>query len=99
MFFLQLTSNYCLFILSSFGIALNDSSILITIMSIELVLLSVNLNFSSFSVYLDDIYGQLFSLFILTIAAAESAIGLSIIINYYRIRGRIEINQRETLKK
>lgn len=67
-------------------------------MCIELVLLSINLNFILFSVYLDDFYGQIFSLFVLTIAAAESAIGLAILILYYRLRGKISINQIATLK-
>jgi NADH-quinone oxidoreductase subunit K len=67
-------------------------------MCVELILLSVNLNFILFSVYLDDFYGQIFSLFVLTIAAAESAIGLAILILYYRIRGDISINQLATLK-
>ena len=67
-------------------------------MCIELVLLSLNLNFILFSIYLDDLYGQLFSFFILTIAAAESAIGLAIIIIYYRIRGNININQQFLLR-
>jgi NADH-quinone oxidoreductase subunit K len=81
-----------------FGILLNRRSILIILMCIELVLLSVNLNFILFSVYLDDMYGQLFSLFILTIAAAESAIGLAILILYYRLRGKISINQIANLR-
>jgi NADH-quinone oxidoreductase subunit K len=67
-------------------------------MCIELILLSVNLNFIVFSVYLDDFYGQIFSLFVLTVAAAESAIGLAILILYYRIRGKITIDQIPTLK-
>jgi NADH-quinone oxidoreductase subunit K len=67
-------------------------------MCIELLLLSINLNFIVFSAYLDDIYGQIFALFILTIAAAESAIGLAIIIIYYRIRGSISIQQQPTLR-
>lgn len=67
-------------------------------MCIELMLLSVNLNFILFSIYLDDIYGQIFSLFILTVAAAESAIGLAILILYYRLRGKISINEKVTLK-
>jgi NADH-quinone oxidoreductase subunit K len=61
-------------------------------MCIELVLLSVSLNFILFSVYLDDMYGQIFSLFILTVAAGESAVGLAILILYNRIRGNITIN-------
>ena len=67
-------------------------------MCIELLLLSLNMNFILFSVYLDDLYGQLFSFFILTIAAAESAIGLAIIIIYYRIRGSILVNDKFVIK-
>jgi len=67
-------------------------------MCIELVLLSLNLNFVTFSVYLDDLYGQIFSLFILTIAAAESATGLAIIIIYYRIRGSIQMQEYAVLR-
>jgi len=99
MFIKQLTTNIFLFIISLLGIVLNRRNILITLMCIELVLLSLNLNFITFSVYLDDIYGQLFSLFILTIAAAESAIGLALIIIYYRIRGSISMHQQPLLRK
>ena len=67
-------------------------------MCIELMLLSLNLNFIVFSVYFDDLYGQLFSLFILTVAAAESAVGLAIIIIYYRVRGNISIDQNYLLR-
>lgn len=98
MFALQIVTNIFLFFVGIFGIILNRKSVLLILMCIELVLLSVNLNFIIFSVYLDDFYGQIFSLFILTIAAAESAIGLAILILYYRIRGKILINQVATLK-
>lgn len=98
MFILQLLTNIILFFIGIFGIILNKRSILLILMCVELILLSVNLNFIIFSVYLDDFYGQIFSLFILTIAAAESAIGLAILILYYRIRGKILINQVSTLK-
>jgi len=98
MFILQLLTNIILFFIGIFGIILNRRSILLILMCVELILLSVNLNFIIFSVYLDDFYGQIFSLFILTIAAAESAIGLAILILYYRIRGKIQINQVSTLK-
>ena len=67
--------------------------ILVVLVCLELVLLSLNLNFITFFVYLDDIYGQLFSLFILTVAAAESAVGLAIIIIYYRVRGNIVVDK------
>ena len=98
MFLTQLSANLFLFFIGLFGIIFNRRNILIILMCIELVLLSLNLNFILFSVYLDDLHGQLFSFFILTIAAAESAIGLAIIIIYYRIRGNININSQFTLK-
>jgi NADH-quinone oxidoreductase subunit K len=98
MFLRQLTANFFLFTTSLVGIAINRRSILIILMCIELVLLSLNLNFILFSVYFDDLTEQVFSLFILTVAAAESAIGLAIIILYYRVRGKISINQQSILK-
>jgi len=98
MFLSQLSSNFFLFFIGLFGIVFNRRNILVILMCIELVLLSLNLNFILFSIYLDDLYGQLFSFFILTIAAAESAIGLAIIIIYYRIRGNININQQFLLR-
>jgi NADH-quinone oxidoreductase subunit K len=98
MFAIQFLTNILLFFIGVFGIISNRRSILVLLMCIELILLSVNLNFILFSVYLDDFYGQIFSLFILTVAAAESAIGLAILILYYRIRGKILINQIATLK-
>ena len=67
-------------------------------MSIELMLLAVNLNFIIFSVFLDDIMGQIFALFVLTVAAAESAIGLAILVVYYRIRGTVSIEYINLLK-
>ena len=67
-------------------------------MSIELILLSVNLNFIIFSIYLNDIIGQIFGLFIITVAAAESAIGLAILVVYYRIKGIISINFINSIK-
>nr|QYC61884.1 NADH dehydrogenase subunit 4L [Stephanopyxis turris] len=78
-----------LFTLGTLGLVLNRKNILIIIISIELMLLAVNLNFLVFSVYLDDILGQLFVLFILTVAATESAIGLAILVSYYRIKNTI----------
>jgi len=93
MFIVQLSSNIFLFLNTLLGLVLNQRNILIIIMCIELILLSLNLNFIIFSVYLDDFYGQIFSLFILTVAAAESAVGLALIIAYHRIRGSISISQ------
>jgi len=80
-----------LFLLGIWGIFLNRKNIIIMLMSIELMLLAVNLNFLIFSVYLDDLIGQLFALLILTVAAAESAIGLALLVVYYRIRGTIAV--------
>jgi NADH-quinone oxidoreductase subunit K len=94
----QLAANALLFVIGIAGIVYNRRNILIVLMCIELILLSVNLNFIVFSIYLDDFYGQIFSLFILTVAAAESAIGLAILILYYRTRGNIFINQVAVLK-
>ena len=98
MFLRQLTINIFLYIIGMIGIVFNRRSILIILMCIELMLLSLNLNFIIFSVYFDDLYGQLFSLFILTVAASESAVGLAIIIIYYRVRGNISIEQNYLLK-
>lgn len=84
------------FIIGLLGIVLNRKNIIIIIMSIELLLLSINLNFAIFSIYLDDIIGQIFVIFILTVAAAESAIGLAIITSFYRLKSSI---QMEPIKK
>jgi NADH-quinone oxidoreductase subunit K len=87
-----------LFLIGVLGLVLNRKNILIIIMSIELMLLSVNLNFLIFSIYLDDIIGQLFVLFILTIAATESAIGLAILTVYYRLKNSIQIERIKNIK-
>ena len=87
-----------LFLIGVLGLVLNRKNILITIMSIELMLLAVNLNFVLFSVYLDDIVGQVFVLFILTIAATESAIGLAILVVYYRLKNTIRIDKIKNIK-
>ena len=80
-----------LFLLGIWGIFLNRKNILIMLMSIELMILAVNLLFLFFSVYLDDLIGQLFALLALTVAAAESAIGLALLVVYYRVRGTISV--------
>ena len=98
MFSLQINFDFILLLIGLFGIVLNRKSIIHIIMCVELVLLSLNLNFIVFSVYLDDFFGQLFSLFILTVAASESAIGLAILILYFRLRGNISINREIVLK-
>nr|YP_009475794.1 NADH dehydrogenase subunit 4L [Teleaulax amphioxeia]AVK94056.1 NADH dehydrogenase subunit 4L [Teleaulax amphioxeia] len=86
-----------LFLLGLSGIFLNRKNIIILLMSIELMLLSINFNFIIFSV-LDDILGQLFALLVLTVAAAESAIGLAILVIYYRVRGTIAIEFIDLMK-
>ena len=86
-----LITTFFLFVIGLAGVIFNRKNILITIMSIELLLLAVNLNFTTFSIYLDDIIGQVFVLFILTIAATESAIGLSIITTFYRLKNSIQL--------
>ncbi len=87
-----------LFFIGLSGIMLNKKNIVVMLMSIELVLLSINFNFIIFSVFLDDVLGQIFALFILTVAAAESAIGLAILVVYYRIRGTVSIEYINLLK-
>jgi len=87
-----------LFLIGLSGIFLNRKNIIILLMSIELMLLAINFNFIIFSVFLDDILGQLFALLVLTVAAAESAIGLAILVIYYRIRGTIAIEFIDLMK-
>lgn len=87
-----------LFLIGILGIFLIKKNIIIILMSIELMLLAININFIIFSVYLDDITGQIFALFVLTVAAAESAIGLAILVVYYRIKGIISINFINSIK-
>ena len=89
------------FSIGLFGVILNRKNILTILMSIELLLLGVNLNFATLSIYLDDVIGHIFTIFILTIAAAESAIGLAIITVFYKLKHSIEldpIKQRFTNK-
>ena len=80
------------------GIFLNRKNIIVILMSIELILLAVNINFVSFSIFLNDLVGQIFTLFILTVAAAEAAIGLAIIVVYYRNSGTISVEEISNLK-
>lgn len=86
-----LSLSMILFLLGIWGIFLNRKNIIIMLMSIELMLLAVNYNFLVFSVYIDDLLGQLFALLVLTVAAAESAIGLALLVVYYRVRGTIAV--------
>ena len=87
-----------LFTLGVLGIILNRKNIIIILMSVELILLSVNLNLVTFSTVLGDLTGQVFSLFILTVAAAEAAIGLAILVTYYRNRGSIAVEDINMMK-
>ena len=86
-----LTVAACLFTLGMLGIFLNRKNVIVILMSIELMLLAINLNFVAFSAYLGDLAGQVFAMFVLTVAAAEAAIGLAILVVYFRNRGSIEV--------
>ena len=81
-----------------FGIFLNRKNVIIILMSIELILLAVNINFVAFSVFLGDLVGQIFAMFVLTVAAAEAAIGLAILVVYFRNRGSIEVEDINLMK-
>jgi len=87
-----------LFCISVAGIFLNRKNVIIILMAIELMLLAVNMNFIAFSHYWGDIAGQVFVFFILTVAAAESAIGLAILVVLFRNRGTINVEELDTLK-
>ena len=87
-----------IFLLGIVGIFLNRKNIIVILMSIELILLAVNINLVAFSTYTNEITGQIFTLFILTVAAAEAAIGLAIIVSYYRIKGSIRIEDINEMK-
>ena len=87
-----------LFTIGVFGIFLNRKNVIIILMSIELILLSVNLNLIAFSAHLGDLVGQVFAMFVLTVAAAEAAIGLSILVVYFRNRGTIAVEDINMMK-
>ena len=87
-----------LFATGVFGIFLNRKNIIIILMSIELILLSVNLNLVTFSAKLDNLVGQVFAMFVLTVAAAEAAIGLAILVIYFRGRGSIAVDDVNRMK-
>ena len=93
-----LTVAAILFTLGIFGIFLNRKNVIIIMMSIELMLLAVNINFVAFSVSLHDLVGQVFAMFVLTVAAAEAAIGLAILVVYFRNRGSIEVEDINVMK-
>jgi NADH-quinone oxidoreductase subunit K len=93
-----LTISAILFTLGIFGIFLNRKNVIIILMSVELMLLAVNINFIAFSAFLNDLTGQVFALFVLTVAAAEAAIGLAILVVYFRNRGSIAVEDINMMK-
>ena len=93
-----LTVSAALFVIGIFGIFLNRKNVIIILMSIELVLLSVNINLVAFSAYLGDLTGQVFTLFVLTVAAAEAAVGLAILVCFFRNRGTIAVEDVNVMK-
>ena len=93
-----LTLGAIIFTIGIIGIFLNRKNIIVILMSIELILLAVNINLVSFSSYLNDIQGQIFTIFVLTVAAAEAAIGLAILVIYYRNSGSISVEEINKLR-
>lgn len=87
-----------LFTLGVFGIFLNRKNVIVILLSIELMLLAVNINFVAFSAYLGDLVGQIFAMFVLTVAAAEAAIGLAIVVIYFRNRKSIAVEDINVMK-
>ena len=93
-----LTVAAILFVLGVLGIFLNRKNVIIILMSIELILLAVNINLVAFSAFLGDLVGQIFALFVLTVAAGEAAIGLAILVIYFRNRGTIAVDDINMMK-
>jgi len=93
-----ITLGAIIFSIGIIGIFLNRKNVIIILMSIELILLAVNINLVSFSIYLQNLVGLVFTMFILTVAAAEAAVGLAIIVIYYKNRGSINVEQINSLK-
>ena len=87
-----------LFTLGVFGMFLNRKNVIVILMSVELMLLAVNINFVAFSAYLNDLAGQVFTMFILTVAAAEAAIGLAILVVFFRNKGSIAVEDISSMK-
>ena len=92
------TVSAILFALGVLGIILNRKNVIVILMSIELILLAVNINFVAFSAYLNDLVGQIFAMFVLTVAAGEAAIGLAILVIYFRGRGTIAVDDVNRMK-
>ena len=93
-----LTVAAILFTIGVFGIFVNRRNVIIILMAIELILLAVNINLVAFSAYLQDVTGQIFAMFVLTVAAAEAAVGLAILVTFFRNRGDIEVDQANMMK-
>ena len=93
-----ITVSAVLFVLGVLGIFLNRKNVITILMSVELILLAVNINLVAFSVFLDDLVGQVFAMFVLTVAAAEAAVGLAILVIYYRKRGTIAVDDAAEMK-
>ena len=93
-----LTVAAVMFTIGVFGIFLNRKNVIVILMSIELILLAVNINLVSFSVYLHDVVGQIYALFVLTVAAAEAAIGLAILVTFFRNRGDIAVDDASVMR-
>ena len=93
-----LTVAATLFVIGIFGLFLNRKNVIILLMSIELMLLAVNINLVAFSSFLGDLVGQVFTLFVLTVAAAEAAIGLAILVSFFRNRGTIDVEDINVMK-
>ena len=87
-----------LLVIGVFGIFLNRKNVIIILMSLELILAAVNINFVAFSVFLGDLVGQVFTMFILTVAAAEASIGLAILVCFYRLRSSILVDEANSMK-
>ena len=93
-----ITVSAILFVLGVLGIFINRKNVIIILMSIELILLSVNINLVAFSVFLGDLVGQVFAMFVLTVAAGEAAIGLAILVIYFRSRGTISVDDANRMQ-
>ena len=93
-----LTVAAILFTIGVFGIFVNRRNVIIIMMAIELILLAVNINLVAFSMFLHEVTGQVFAMFVLTVAAAEAAVGLAILVTFFRTRGDIEVDQANMMK-
>ena len=87
-----------LFTIGVFGIFVNRRNIIVILMAIELILLAVNINLVAFSVFLHDVVGQIYAMFVLTVAAAEAAVGLAILVTFFRNRGDIAVDEANMMK-